>query len=201
MKMTIYIIITVILGAIVSYFFIPDTAKSIIENLITISLSITLFFVGISIGSNKHLFKDLKKTGLKVLILPLGTIIGSLIGGVITGIILKQSHALSLAIASGLGWYSISSVILLPVTGAEGATIAFIANVMREMLTFLLVPFIAKKVSPYCAISIGGATTMDVTLPIIARSTNEYYALISFIHGGIISLLVPFLVNFFASLI
>jgi len=199
-RTSLYIIITVSLGIMVSYFFLPESLSTMVDTLINISLCVTLFFVGISIGRNKHLFKDLKKTGLKVLILPGGTIIGSLIGGIVTGFILNRSLTLSLAIASGMGWYSISSGIILPVAGAEGATIAFIANMFREMLTFLLVPIIAKKVSPYCAISIGGATTMDVTLPIIARSTNDYYALIAFIHGSIISLIVPILVSFFSSL-
>lgn len=200
MKMSLYIFIIVILGTFTGYFLIPKKFSNNIDLIINIILTIMIFFIGIGIGQNKHLFKSIKKAGIKILVLPLGTIIGSLIGGLVAGLILNRSLTMSLAIASGLGWYSISSGLLLALGSAELATIGFLANVFREILAFLLIPLIAKMISPFAAISIGGATSMDTTLPLIIRSTNEEYALISFIHGFILSLLVPVLVQLFASI-
>lgn len=199
MKMTFYIFIIVILGIFSGYFFLGNKANDI-DLLITIILNITIFSVGISLGLNKGIFKELKKTGKKIMLLPIGTIVGSLLGGVITGFLLNHSLNLSLAIASGFGWYSISAVILTESAGTEIGSIAFLANVFREMMAFLFIPIIAKKITPYTAISIGGATTMDTTLPLITKSTSEKYAIVSFIHGGALSFLVPVLVPFFASL-
>ena len=197
MKMTIYIFIVILLGILCSYFVLPDVNLNITIDVI---LSLTIFFIGIGIGQNKHIFKKLKQTGLKILALPLGTIIGSLCGGFLAGILLKRSLTLSLAIASGFGWYSLSAGLLLPVGGETVATIGFLTNVFREMIAFLIIPFVARKISPFSAISIGGATSMDTTLPIISRSTSEEYVLISFIHGVLLSLTVPIFVQFFASL-
>lgn len=197
MKMTIYIFIVILLGILCGYFVLPDVNLNITIDVI---LSVTIFFIGIGIGQNKHIFKKLKQTGLKILALPLGTIIGSLCGGFLAGILLKRSLTLSLAIASGFGWYSLSAGLLLPVGGETVATIGFLTNVFREMIAFLIIPFVARKISPFSAISIGGATSMDTTLPIISRSTSEEYVLISFIHGVLLSLTVPIFVQFFASL-
>ncbi|QVK19554.1 lysine exporter LysO family protein [Mycoplasmatota bacterium] len=198
--MTLYIFITVFLGIIISYFFLPSNYIKDIDLLIDIILIITLFFIGIGIGQNKHIFKELKKAGMKVLVLPIGTIIGSLIGGALAGYILQRTLTLSLAIASGFGWYSISAGLLENSAGLEVATIGFLSNVIREMMAFLLIPFIAKKLSPYVAISVGGATSMDTTLPLVSRSASEEFVLISFIHGFLLSLLVPVLVQFFANI-
>ncbi len=198
MKMTLSIFGVVLLGIVCGYYLIPDIKY--LDLMINITLTIVIFFVGIGIGKNKHIFKDIKKAGMKILILPIGTIIGSLLGGLLVGFILHRSLSLSLAIASGLGWYSISSGLLLPVGGAELATIGFLANVFREMIAFLIIPIVAKRVSPYSAISVAGATSMDTTLPLISKATNDEYALISFIHGALLSLAVPILVQFFANI-
>ncbi len=200
MKMTLSIFIIVLLGILTGYFYLPDEFLQNMDILINVVLTVTIFFIGIGIGENNHIFKDLKKAGKNILILPIGTIIGSFLGGALAGLILHRSITLSLAIASGFGWYSISAGLLLPVAGVEASTVGFIANVIREMLAFLLIPIIAKKLSPYTAISIGGATTMDTTLPLVSKSSGEEYAVISFIHGGLISLLVPILVELFAGI-
>lgn len=197
MRMTIYIFIIVLLGILCGYFVFPQANTNLLVDII---LTITIFFIGIGIGQNKHIFKKLKQIGYKMLILPMGTIIGSLCGGFLAGIVLKQSIAYSLAVASGFGWYSLSAGLLLPVAGEKIATIGFLANVFREMFAFLIIPFVARKISPYSAISVGGATSMDTTLPIIAKSTSEEFALIAFIHGVLLSLAVPIFVEFFVNL-
>jgi len=198
--MTIYIFIIVLLGIMTGFFFFPIELIQYIDVSINLILTLTILFIGIGIGKNKHIFKDLKRVGTKILILPIGTIVGSLLGGALAGYLLHRSITLSLAIASGFGWYSISAALLLPTGGIEIATIGFLSNVFREMLAFLFIPILAKKLSPYTAISIGGATTMDTTLPLVSRSTSEEFALVSFIHGILLSLAVPILVQFFASL-
>lgn len=197
MIMTILIFIVVLFGIISGYFVFPNANTDLLVDII---LTITIFLIGIGIGQNKHIFKKLKQIGYKMLILPIGTIIGSLCGGFLTGILFNQSITYSLAIASGFGWYSLSGGLLLPVAGEKIATIGFLANVFREMFAFLIIPFVARKISPYSAVSVGGATSMDTTLPIISKSTSEEFALIAFIHGVLLSLTVPIFVKFFVNL-
>ncbi|MCS4463534.1 lysine exporter LysO family protein [Clostridium botulinum] len=70
-------------------FFIPESFIPNIEFISTIALNLLILFVGIDVGSNKNLIKDLKRNGLKVLLIPLSIIIGSLTGGIITAIFLN----------------------------------------------------------------------------------------------------------------
>lgn len=199
--MTIIILFLVSLGILCGYFIIPDSVeKHDIELLVTITLYILIFSVGLGIGQNKKIFRNLKQMGLKIIVLPIGTIIGSLFGGFITGLLINKSITISLAIASGFGWYSISAGLLTNLAGAEIGTIAFLSNVFREIMAFILIPILGKYFNPYAAISVGGATTMDTTLPLVKTSTDEKYAVVSFIHGAILSMLVPILVPFFASI-
>ena len=132
--------------------------------------------------------------GKKIIAVSSSVIIGSLLGGLVAGLIFDMPKNVSMAIASGFGWYSLSAVILKQIDGAEIGTIAFMSNVLREMLAFIIIPWIATRLN-YCAsIAPAGATSMDTTLLIISRSTDNETAVISFSNGLILSTLVPILV-------
>jgi uncharacterized membrane protein YbjE (DUF340 family) len=103
----------------------------------------------------------------------------------------------SMAVASGFGWYSFSAVILAKVKSAELGAIAFLSNVIRESLTLISVPFIAKYFGQYAAIAPGGATTMDVTLPVIEKFAGRRAALIGFVQGVLLTTLTPFIIQLF----
>jgi uncharacterized membrane protein YbjE (DUF340 family) len=198
--MTLLILFVILIGALLGHFILPIELIEEVDLFITIALNLMIFSVGIGIGHNKKILSDLKRMGLRFLFIPLGTIIGSLIGGIVAGLFLQMSIWNRLAIASGFGYYSLSSTLLFKLEGVEVGTIAFLTNVSREVLAIILIPFLAKYISGYTSVSIAGATSMDTTLPLIKEFTNDKIALVSFVHGAVLSILVPFLVNFFASL-
>ncbi len=103
-----------------------------------------------------------------------------------------------MAIASGFGWHSLSAVLLAEMKGSDIGAIAFLSNVFRESLTMLSIPFLVKIVGPYAAIAPGGATTMDVTLPIIEKYCGKRAAIVGFINGVILSTLVPIIIPLYA---
>ena len=80
------------------------------------------------------------------------------------------------------------------------AAIALLANICREILTLLGAPLLAKYFGKLAPISVGGATTMDTTLPIITRYSGESFIIVSIFHGFCVDFSVPFLVTFFCSL-
>lgn len=84
--------------------------------------------------------------------------------------------------------------------GAELGTIALLANIIREMITLLLAPLIAKRFGPLAPISSGGATTMDTTLPIITQSVGQRYVALSIYHGFVTDFTVPFLVTMWCTI-
>lgn len=169
------------------------------EEYTTYLLYLLLFLIGIQMVRNEV---NLKKAMLHpvTFIIPLGTILGSLAGSAVlaAGFDLELGKALSLA--AGFGWYSLSGVLITemgdPVLGAAG----FLINVIREAIALLMIPFLARINLPQVAIGVGGATSMDVTLPLIERSCGTSYVPVSIVNGAVLSMLVPFLVPFFYSL-
>ena len=132
--------------------------------------------------------------GLKELILPFLTLFGSLLGGLITSLVLRAPTRWGLAVGAGYGWYSFAGPLMAQYSAVYGA-VGFLANLMREILTILLYPLGARKTDPKRAVGIGGATTMDTTLPIIAKFGGRGVALIAFVHGFILTALIPFVLS------
>ncbi|WP_418991928.1 lysine exporter LysO family protein, partial [Alistipes sp.] len=106
----------------------------------------------------------------------------------------------SLAVGAGFGYYSLSSVFIADLRGAELATVALLCNVLREIYTLLFAPFVAGWFGPLAAVSIGGATTFDTTLPIITRAAGRPYAVVAIFHGCVLDFSVPFLVTLFCTI-
>jgi len=102
-----------------------------------------------------------------------------------------------LAIASGFGWYSLSAVIISKSLGADFGSIAFLANMFREVLSIVFIPLIAKYMGGFVCIAPAGATSMDTTLPIIDKYGGDEAAVVAFIHGFVLSALVPVFVSIF----
>ena len=129
------------------------------------------------------------------------TIVGTLAGTAAASALLPHRHLFDcLAIGSGFGYYSLSSIFITEYKGAELGTIALLANIMREILTLLCAPLLAKYFGKLTPISMGGATTMDTTLPIITCTSGQDYVIVSIFHGFCVDFSVPFLVTFFCSL-
>ena len=195
--MSIVILITLIFG-IVTGVFAGNTIDGIfVEKMSSLLLWLLLFCVGIDMGLNKQVFVQIKKLGFKILLIPFGVAVGSLLGGSVVSLFFPHTLKECLAISSGMGWYSLSGILLTKAGNTTGGTISFLANVMREMLTFISVPFIAKHINYYCAIAPGGATAMDTTLAIISMNTNATIAVMAFVSGVSLTMIVPILVPVF----
>jgi len=177
-------------------FFVPEQYYDVTDVLLMIGLCLLLFFVGIDIGKNKNVFQDIKKTGILFFLVPIGIVIGSLIGAIVGGYLLGYPINESGAIGSGLGWYTLSAIIIAPYS-AELSVLAFLSNVVREILAIALIPLVAKYIGYVQAIAPSGATAMDTTLPIVSKNTNSETAILSFSTGLILSILVPILVPLF----
>jgi len=198
--LTLSILISIVVGIICGMTVLPQSIAPHMDLFTTIALNILILFVGIDIGMNKHIFKDVKKHGLLLVIIPLSIVIGSVVGGLVTSMIIDYDTNISLAISAGFGWYSLSGILLTKLDSAEIGAIAFLTNVFREVFAVLSIPFIAKYLNKYTTIAPAGATSMDTMLPIVSRYTNPEIVVISFFNGVVLSSLVPVLVPFFYSL-
>ena len=164
-------------------------------------LCVLMFLVGISLGTSKGLWKSIKETKAVVLLVPGATIVGTLVGTAIIGLFLKDWTIYeTMAVGSGFGYYSLSSVFISEYKGASLGTIALISNVLRELIALLAAPFLVRYFGKLAPISAAGATSMDTCLPIITRVSGNDFVLIAILHGIIVDLSVPFLVTAFCSI-
>lgn len=193
---------------IISFFIIGIvTAKSGIipvsltnDSLTTYLLYALMFSVGISIGSDQKLLHSLRNQNKKILLVPLGTIAGTLIGSLIASLFINRTASDCLAVGSGFGYYSLSSIFITQFKGEELGTIALMANIMREIFALLTAPFVVACFGKLAPISAGGATTMDTTLPVITKYSGKEFVIIAIVHGFLVDFSVPFLVTFFCKM-
>lgn len=197
--MTVYIVVAVVIGMIAGHFLIPDTWISSSDFIIDIGLCILLFFVGLDIGKQKTAFQELKELGAGIIFLPVLIAMGSIFGGVVAGLIIGIPINESGAVSAGFGWWTLSAVILAG-HSSELSAMAFMSNVLRELIAIITIPFISKYVGDLESIAPSGATAMDTTLPIISNCTNSRTAVVAFISGVILSTFVPILVPFLIGL-
>lgn len=160
-----------------------------------------MFFVGLSVGSDTKTLDSFRSLNPRLMLLPVITIVGTLAGSAVVSIVLKQrALAECLAVGSGLGYYSLSSIFITGYKGAELGTIALLSNIARELITLLFAPFIVRYFGKLALISSGGATTMDTTLPVIVRYSGQNLLIVSIYHGFLVDFSVPWLVVLFCSL-
>lgn len=180
------------LGLIPSYFVEHDATLYV--------LWLLMGLVGLSIGSDRRLGEILRTLRPRVLLLPLATTVGTFAGVAAASLFLAYSLADCLAVGAGFAYYSLSSIFITQYKGAELGTVALLSNILREILTLVGTPLLVRLLGPLAPISCGGASTMDTTLPIIARYAGRDWIFVSIVHAMILDFSVPFWVIFFCTL-
>ena len=189
-------ILSLVSGLVYGYFDVESSFISAITQNTHIVLYILMFSVGISIGMYDGIVQKIREYHIKIFIIPIGIIIGSLLGGIICSMIVKMPVGHGTAIASGLGWYSLSGATISKLVSEEAGSIAFLSNLMREIFSFFIIPFLAVHFNYYTCIAPAGATSEDTTLPVMLKYTNEETVVLSVLNGVICSFCVPILISF-----
>lgn len=167
-----------------------------------------MFQIGISVGCSDNLGEILRTFRPKMLLIPLATIGGTLLFSAFAALLLaKWRVAECLAVGSGMGYYSLSSIIITQLKtaslgtqlAAELGTIALLSNVFRELSALLLAPWIRHHFGILAPISAAGVASVDVVLPTIVRVSGKQMVSISLFHGMLIDMSVPVLVPFFCA--
>ena len=178
---------------------IPATAAS--SPVSTYMLYGLMFSVGVSLGHDATLVERIRSLDRRMALLPLCTVVGTLAGAALASPLLHTvPPADAMAVGAGFGYYSLSSIFISELRSVELGTVALLCNVLRELFTLLAAPWVAGRFGPLAAISSGGATTFDTTLPILTRVAGPQYAVVAIFHGCVTDFSVPFLVTFFCSI-
>lgn len=160
------------------------------------ALYLLMFLVGIGIGSNKKSIDIIKSVNIKIVLVPISVMLGTYIGVTIFSFLQDDlSFIDSIAVGSGFGYYSLSSVLITEMSGEQLGVIALLSNIFREIITLLFTPVFARYFGKLAPISSGGATSMDTTLPVITKYIGADYAIISVFSGIVLTVLIPFLIG------
>ena len=155
MKGSITIVAFFIAGILIARFI--DIPSSVTGDKLTVyALYLLMFLVGISIGSDKKALQALRQQDLKLVLVPLATILGTLAGSVLISFALQgRSITDCLAVGAGFGYYSLSSIFITQYKGAELGTIALVSNIMRELIALLAAPLLVRYFGKLAPISVG----------------------------------------------
>lgn len=193
--MTLLILAAVTVGAVLGRL-LPFVSRwdAGLSTLINVGLCLLLFSIGLDLGREESGGQNIKAVGARVFVFPVVTAAATLLAGVLGGIVLKLNVVQSVAIVSGFSWYTLAPGLIMEAGYLEAGAIALLSNILREVLSFIFVPMVARRIGYIETIGMPGAAAMDVCLPIVERSTSAEVAVYSLVSGMVLSLSVPFLV-------
>jgi len=166
-------------------------------DLSTAALYFLMFMVGVSIGADEHVVAILKSVSFKIVLVPVAVVVGTIIGAFLVSFIIKGIDTKNvLAIGSGFGYYSLSSIFITKMSGNEMGVVALLANMIRELSTLMLAPLYVRLFGSLAPVAAAGATSMDTCLPIIMKYSGKQVAIVALFSGIALTIIVPFLVVF-----
>jgi uncharacterized membrane protein YbjE (DUF340 family) len=180
----------VALGVLAGYFL---PVLSLLAGYGTYVLVMLLFAVGRDLGRSPDFSVRQLVSVPRLLVVPIAAAVGTMLAAVLVGFCLPYPLRSILGVAAGFGWYSLAGGLTTTLAGPELGALSFLANVARELLTVLALPFISRWFGAYAAAAAGGATAMDTTLPFIVDAAGPEAAPPAFVSGVVLSLAVPLL--------
>lgn len=171
----------------------PYLGAYISKNFSIIILYVILFTVGIELT---HVRFHRSAFGFIVWLVPICVLLGSCLGGLIGGWSLGFSSNVSLALSSGFGWFSLSSVVFSNNLGDSYGVLALLIDLFRELFAIILIYAMGRHF-PLSCIGAAAATSFDSTLPMIKQVCPPQVIPVAFINGLTLTLIAPVLIPFF----
>ncbi len=191
--LTKWIVAAVALGMAAGYWLFSGSDTAWCGAVIDWGLYVLLLLVGIDLGRQGTMLRDIREAGLRVLLVPVAVAVGTMAFAAAAGLLLPLSVRDTVAASAGFGWYSLAPTLLAPYSLSLSA-VAFLSNVMREIFSIVAIPFVARSVGWLECAALPGAAAMDTVLPVVVGATDERITIVSFASGVVLSLLVPVLV-------
>ncbi|MCL4426358.1 MAG: lysine exporter LysO family protein [Firmicutes bacterium] len=132
------ILMAVLVGLLYGRFLAPPGLLAHLDQVVTWALVLSFIGVGIDLGYNRQrAWQGLRVLGPAVLLIPLAVGLGTLLGTFLvapwSGLTVREA----MAVGAGFGWYSLAGVLLSQIHGLALGTMAFLANLLRELLALL----------------------------------------------------------------
>lgn len=131
-----------------------------------------------------------------ILIVPILVIVGSLLSAFLSSWLSGETLTVSLALSSGFGWFTLSSVLIGDAYGHEYGTMALLIDLFRELIAIVMLYAMGEK-RPKVSIGSAGATALDSTLPIIKQTCSPSNLPLALVSGFLLTALAPFFITLF----
>ncbi|MGE9896171.1 lysine exporter LysO family protein [Anaerovoracaceae bacterium SGI.195] len=204
--MTIYVVIDVLVSGGIGYsatkYLSIDSGRlgDFMGVTVFVAICLMLFVVGMTMGLDGSLGRHIRAMGFRIVIFPMVSIVASLLGSAISYLFMPVSFVEALAIGGGMAWPSLTSVMIFQHGMIFASAISYLHNLLRQIFSFIFIPLVAKKVGYIETFSMPAAASMDVCIAAVEKSTRTDIAVMSFVSGATISLVVPILLEFLLSM-
>ena len=168
------------------------------EKTSTYALMLLIFLVGLQLGGSGIPLRQviINRRGVETTIL---CTLSALAGGLVFAACFRDvSWTQGLALASGFGWYSLSGIVINEAYGAVWGSVALLNDLLREFFALMIIPLLMRRHAS-AAVGVGGATSLDFTLPVIQHSGGIAVVPLAISFGFLINLLAPILMVFFSA--
>ena len=150
--------------------------------------------VGMTLGFDVRAWRILRDLKGWVALVPLMIAVGTFLGGTAAWAVLDMSFRDVMAVSAGFGYYSLSSMLINQLADVSLGSMALIANMVRELVTLLFAPLIARVFGGLGPLSAAGAAS-DTCLPAIIRTSGERNTILAIYSGMVLTVAVPFFVT------
>jgi len=194
-RLPVILLTVLVIGWLLGYYVKPPIPSGYIDSAIVIELLALILVIGLDMGSSIN--RRFIAHGSLGVIIAFSAMFGSAVDGLLLSYVLGLPPQESLGISMGMGWYSLVGPLLSVKFGPAIGTLAFLANFLREQLTYITVPlFVMGGFRDVALVSIGGATSMDDTLPIYRLYIGETGGFAAFVSGFVITMVLPILLPY-----
>lgn len=193
MVVSIFIIACLLCG-VAAQIFIPG-GMHMISPLMTPVIITLLILVGVQMGSDLSWLQKWRTHMRSTFIISACTVIGSLAIAVAYAFFDPTLHARdAMLVASGLGFYSLSSILLDHAGLQSLAVLSLISNLLREVLSLAAAPWIVRYFGVLAPIA-ATASASDSGAPVITRSSGSEHTALCVSTAFVLSICVPVLVQ------
>jgi uncharacterized membrane protein YbjE (DUF340 family) len=163
-------------------------------------LFVILFLIGVELGVDQGLIGNLKKLSPRILLIPIGTIVGTYSASIcFYAIIPLFSIRESLLIASGFGYYSLSSSLVGSAVSGNLSLVVFFVNLFRELAVLLFAKQLKYFFGRNSLIPVSAAAS-DMCIPVIVSNLGDKKIFEAMFCSVILTILVPVFIQLILSL-
>ena len=133
--------------------------------------------------------------------LPVFIMAGTLLFSAGAGLLTDYRWSECVLCAAPMGWQTLGGPMVQDLRGPRLGNLAFLTNMIRDIVSLLMIPLISRGRQAWLGVTPGGVSTMDVLLPGILASSGPLHLFQAVWIGGSCSLWAPFLIHLVAKVL